>query len=468
MKLFFVILLSISTIFSAPLDSLLRGELTRLGYDTSTVGFIFQSPEGKTLASLNGDKKFILASVNKLYIGSVAFDRLGFNHTFSTNFYCDSLNKLTGEIIGNSTIKGFGDPGFTAEQLWLFAMHLKQQGIESITDTLFIDNSFFDTISIGPGFNDKMSSRAYMAPVSPLSVNFNCTEIHIIPTAPGVAAKVMLFPELQSPKITGKLVTVNGSRDGFKVQTSFNGSDNQFLASGTISSSVKPKIKYRKIWDPVKYFASSFKTVCSQVGIECDAVIIAGDLKDKQKLLYSFPSRNLSEQIKAMFKFSNNFIAEMLFKSVSAEVSGNRGSWSDGANLVKEWLKISIPKFGDINIVNGSGMSNKNLSTPSQISSLLHYAEGQHSWYPEFLSALPIAGVDGTLKHRFKSSILAGKLRAKTGTLNSYGVSNIAGYIPTEKGNYRFVMLINNRTKGLTQHWKTQELILTRLYEKME
>ena len=63
--------------------------------------------------------------------------------------------------------------------------------------------------------------------------------------------------------------------------------------------------------------------------------------------------------------------------------------------------------------------------------------------YSEIRSMLPISGIDGTLKNIYRSELLRGQMKLKTGTLN--GVRCLAGYISTASGkNYRFVFMHNN------------------------
>jgi serine-type D-Ala-D-Ala carboxypeptidase/endopeptidase (penicillin-binding protein 4) len=61
---------------------------------------------------------------------------------------------------------------------------------------------------------------------------------------------------------------------------------------------------------------------------------------------------------------------------------------------------------------------------------------------PEFLASLPLAGMDGTLRSRMKSTP-AGSVRLKTGHLD--GVSGVAGYVTTQAGKaYVLVSLVNS------------------------
>ena len=61
---------------------------------------------------------------------------------------------------------------------------------------------------------------------------------------------------------------------------------------------------------------------------------------------------------------------------------------------------------------------------------------------PEFLASLPLAGSDGTLRARMKTTP-AGAVRLKTGHIDE--VSGVAGYVTTPAGKtYVLVSLIND------------------------
>ena len=67
----------------------------------------------------------------------------------------------------------------------------------------------------------------------------------------------------------------------------------------------------------------------------------------------------------------------------------------------------------------------------------------QDTKYSEIRSMLPISGIDGTLKNIYRSNLLLGQMKLKTGTLN--GVRCLAGFITSKSGKeYRFVFMHNN------------------------
>ncbi len=61
---------------------------------------------------------------------------------------------------------------------------------------------------------------------------------------------------------------------------------------------------------------------------------------------------------------------------------------------------------------------------------------------PEFMSALPIAGLDGTLGSRLTKGFIKGNIRAKSGSMT--GLSSLAGYLTGDDGQrYSFAIMIN-------------------------
>ena len=67
----------------------------------------------------------------------------------------------------------------------------------------------------------------------------------------------------------------------------------------------------------------------------------------------------------------------------------------------------------------------------------------RHKCAQVYLDALPIAGVDGTLKNRMKGTPAAGNVRAKTGTLR--WANSISGYVTTAAGEHLVFSLMINR-----------------------
>jgi D-alanyl-D-alanine carboxypeptidase/D-alanyl-D-alanine-endopeptidase (penicillin-binding protein 4) len=178
------------------------------------------------------------------------------------------------------------------------------------------------------------------------------------------------------------------------------------------------------------------------------------------KPFYVYESPPLGDIVNGMLKFSNNYYAEMLFKTISAIPDSGGGSWEKSSRIAMAWWKEKgLP--GTPVIKNGSGMGNCNRISALQLVGLLQFVWNQKVFLPEYLNSFPSAGVDGTLVSRFKESRLKGHLRGKTGTLNDFGVSTLSGYVLLPKGNYAFSILFNSmNSKYPYINWEMQQKIL--------
>ena len=92
-------------------------------------------------------------------------------------------------------------------------------------------------------------------------------------------------------------------------------------------------------------------------------------------------------------------------------------------------------------VADGSGLSLYNYVSAELLTRLLRYAWRNRNISDCLMPALPIAGVDGTLKNRMKGSTAAGNVRAKTGTLT--GISSLAGYCTAANGHELCFAIIN-------------------------
>jgi D-alanyl-D-alanine carboxypeptidase/D-alanyl-D-alanine-endopeptidase (penicillin-binding protein 4) len=142
-----------------------------------------------------------------------------------------------------------------------------------------------------------------------------------------------------------------------------------------------------------------------------------------------------------MNKFSNNYVAEMLTKQLGS-LSSTPGTIENGVQKMRIYLKdIGIPEKEYV-LLSPSGLNRDNQFTAKHFLTVLTAVQKQLKLYPEFLSSLPIAGVDGTLKNRMKGTPAERWVRAKTGYLNS--VISLAGFAGRKDGTVvPFVFIFN-------------------------
>jgi len=436
-------------------------------YQTASLGICIRDiSRDSTIAVCNADSMFNPASVTKLLTAAVAFDHLGLGYLFTTRIFTDSvLQHDSGITVRNLYIQGGGDPGFTAERLWLFVEHLYHCGIRKITGDLVLDDFFFDSVAVGPGFDEDTTCKAYQSLICALSMNFNTVAVHCRP-GPRVELPIAvdLFPEMSGLKVASLAITVPLSRKNEpEIGTSFDSGTTLVTVKGAMGINEPGNYSFLKLWQTWEAFGDALLPLFARRGIVFQGKITHGKVPSTiatRTPFYEFPSEPLSESVNRMFKYSSNFTAEMLFKTLSARRDTVQGSWNRSTSLVNTWWK-EHGLTGMPVIKNGSGMGNTNRVSPAHIVALLSYVWNQKTFLPDYLAALSTAGIDGTLKLRFVKSKLKGMVRAKTGTLNMYGVNSLAGYLLLPGSTtYAFAIFCNKTGHTQYEDWMMQEQIL--------
>jgi D-alanyl-D-alanine carboxypeptidase/D-alanyl-D-alanine-endopeptidase (penicillin-binding protein 4) len=160
------------------------------------------------------------------------------------------------------------------------------------------------------------------------------------------------------------------------------------------------------------------------------APVIRGKAPETVTVLGEVRSQPLGRVVEHMLLASDNVLAETLARQV-ALAERQPASFAGAAAAVRAVLgRLGLPAAGD-RLVDGSGLSLRDRITPALLAALLRTAASPDR--PELhgvLPGLPVSGYDGTLDERFRTgptSVAAGQVRAKTGTLT--GVSALAGLV---------------------------------------
>jgi D-alanyl-D-alanine carboxypeptidase/D-alanyl-D-alanine-endopeptidase (penicillin-binding protein 4) len=117
-------------------------------------------------------------------------------------------------------------------------------------------------------------------------------------------------------------------------------------------------------------------------------------------------------------------------------------SESAGLEVVKNFLKDAGVNPASLVLSDGSGLSrNDMISAEATLQLLIHMS--RHTYSKDFSDALPIAGVDGTLRNRMRGTVAENNVRAKTGSLSS--AASLSGYLTTASGErLAFSIMVNN------------------------
>jgi len=179
-------------------------------------------------------------------------------------------------------------------------------------------------------------------------------------------------------------------------------------------------------------------------------IAVSGDVGRRVKpesttVLATF-ERPLAEMCAAVNKNSDNFLAEHVFKMLGAQAGGQKNTAKRATQVVKECLEKENIYSDGLCMTDGSGLCRKNLISAATEAELLNRAVKLFGG--KFEATLSVAGVDGTLRRRMKSTSAEGNVRAKTGTLRN--TSALAGYVRSADGeHFAFSFIFNGGSVGL-------------------
>jgi len=179
---------------------------------------------------------------------------------------------------------------------------------------------------------------------------------------------------------------------------------------------------------PAAYAAHALWAALKGDGVSIRGGSTAGATPPGAQPLAQVSSPTLSQLLGLMLPPSDNFFAEMLAKDLGARFAG-RGTTAAGASVVASAV-ASTAGFRP-RIVDGSGLSRADRTSPDQIGRLL-VTLAQSPFGAAVRENLAVAGRTGTLRKRMRGTGAAGRCQGKTGTL--IGVSNLAGYCRSADG----------------------------------
>jgi D-alanyl-D-alanine carboxypeptidase/D-alanyl-D-alanine-endopeptidase (penicillin-binding protein 4) len=159
--------------------------------------------------------------------------------------------------------------------------------------------------------------------------------------------------------------------------------------------------------------------------------------------LAHFDSVPLAEVIRNVNKFSNNVMTRQLLLTVGAEAESPPGTEAKGRLAVANWLSAHGIGAPALFLENGSGLSRETRISAQTMANMLVLA-WRHPYMPEFIASMPLSGMDGTMRNRFRGSDLAGRMHLKTGRLDH--VYAIAGYVQASSGTRYVVVAFHNDT----------------------
>ncbi|MDT4952561.1 MAG: hypothetical protein QOJ02_699 [Acidobacteriota bacterium] len=426
---------------------------------------------GRTLFEENAAKLLHPASNMKIYTVSAALDRLSPDFRFKTSVYALAPPDAAGTVRGDLIIYGRGDPSFAAsfnngdyyKAIDDFAARIVAAGVKRVEGNIVGDESYFTGSRLGYGWEWDDLQWYYGAEISALTVNDNSLDLFVKPGQDiGSQAIITTGPVTPLVTIINHVITgARGTRRNVTVVRPLG--TNTLEVSGSVplglDAADKGNVGSVAITNPAHLFVDMLRSSLASKGVTIAGQSLVIDAHGRNNLLLqtnslveisSVQSPPLSVIAAQTLKPSQNLYTELILRALGKFAASNttvataeRTTADDGIDAVKTFLRgAGIEPRSQVVQADGSGLSRHDYITANATLQLLTYMS-THRYANVFRDALPIAGVDGTLKTRMRGTPAAGNLRAKTGTIN--GVASLSGYVTTAAGERLvFSIILNN------------------------
>jgi D-alanyl-D-alanine carboxypeptidase/D-alanyl-D-alanine-endopeptidase (penicillin-binding protein 4) len=425
---------------------------------------------GDTLYSRNAGKLFMPASNQKLITGAIALDALGKDFRFETRVM-GAPHPIDGILTGDLAIIGSGDPTFSdslaggdamapfraiADSLW-------SRGIRDITGRLIRGADTFPDSTLGFGWAWDDLDHGYSAPVDELTFNEGYATIRFTgaPRPNGIVtiatAPARTIPRLGTVEVTTAMhccqvrsrVEWSGDVRGTRPVVNLRGT---VRPGDTLTINVALRHP-AAAWLDALHEALADRGIRVRGGTEPDLIADTTGMTT----LVTRTSPPLTEVLARFQKPSQNQIGELLFKTV-ARVRTGVGTADSARRVFERQLIAWGADSAGFAVRDGSGLSRHDYLSPETIVRVLETMRRHHD-FGTYYHALPVGGVDGTIRTRMRGTAGEGNVRAKTGTLDK--ARSLSGYVTTADGRLLlFSMLTNNHVVPTREVERVQDAIV--------
>ena len=385
------------------------------------------------------------ASVMKLVTAFAALERLGPAHTWTTRIAGDGPLRA-GVLEGNLYLIGGADPVLGYDRLWKMLRRLRALGVERIAGDIVLDASALRLPPHDPDAFDGRGLRPYNSGPHGLLLHYNTLLLGLHPGKVANAPVTLAAePPLAGLVIDNRILTSDAPcgtwyRD---LQATLE-PGRRLVLSGSLPAACGPRTWSAAPLPPAEFGSALVAALWSEVGGRLGGTVREGRLAASAEELFGDDSDPLADVVRDMNKWSSNVIARQLLATlgrVSLREDATEDMVAAGARAAAATLAAAGIDTDGLVIENGSGLSRNERIRADSLGGLL-LAAWQRPWMPEFIAALPVAGLDGTARRRLGDSPARGQAHIKTGTLN--GVRAMAGYLLDRKGQRHVVVMMVN------------------------
>jgi len=430
---------------------------------------LVDAERGDTILSHDADRLFMPASNQKLLTAAIALQVLGPDYRWQTPVLLHGRQRGS-TWNGDIQVVGSGDPSFSdslrngdaASAFEPVVAALAARGIRRINGRVVATGDAFPGLTTGFGWAFDDFDFAYSAAVDELLYNEGVLTLWVKGgSRAGASTTVRRAPTSSYPPLQNRVLTRVAHDTGAAPEALYDSTGNTLVLTGTVAvgDSARLTVAYRH---PADAFTAALQETLSRRGLRITERRLAvrdtaRRTADTAAILSSAAMRDV---LRRMQKPSQNQIAELLFRTTGLVGSGHGSADSAravGARTLATWGITNA----DAAYRDGSGLSRHDYLTPRAVVRVLD-AMRLSPWFTMYRTALPLAGVDGTIANRMKGTPAAGNVHAKTGTLDK--ARSLSGYATSADGRLvLFSLLCNNYTVPTREVERVQDLLVTTL-----
>jgi serine-type D-Ala-D-Ala carboxypeptidase/endopeptidase (penicillin-binding protein 4) len=394
-------------------------------------GCVVVTQGSQVLYSANGASQYVPASTMKLLTATAVLDRLGASDRLVTKVMGEQAPEH-GVIYGNLYLVGGGDPllrtaAYAASQyppqplytsLDQLALDVRRAGVTEVTGSVVGDESRYDDERTVPSWKPIYTTEGDVGPLSALDVNDGFVPKPPPPPKPPTPPT----PPTTLPPTPGKKSPPATTPPTTAPPTTTHSTSSSSASSSSTGSSTASEFDYDAAANPPATAAAAFMHLLGQDGVAVEGGSTSGTAPAGSTLITSIASAPLGQEIEQMLTVSDDTAAELFTKELGYKESGSGTTAAGTAAIRADLAADGLPVSQLVNI-DGSGLDRGDRVSCDLIVDALR----RDGTAGVIAAGLPVAGKTGTLVDRMLGSPAAGRVHAKTGTLD--GVVALSGFV---------------------------------------
>ena len=436
------------SLLTARLDSLVQNELPK----GSNVGMaVYDLTAGRTLYEYQADRLSRPASTMKLITAITALSQPEFDEPFRTEVWAQG-RVAADTLYGDLYVVGGFDPELTDEDLDSLVAATARAPFSVVKGRVYGDVSMKDSLYWGSGWLWDDNPAAFQPYLSPLMLNKGVVTVSVAPAAQGEPATVTVSPVSTYYRVLNTSQSRTASAGPLRITRPWMRNSNDLVVSGNVT---RREARTFNLYSSQDFFMHTFAERLRAAGIRCiappdsltgapaPAYAFATLVRDDRCTLLASHATPAQKVLDEMLKESDNLNAEAVFYRLGAHYSDRRPvRAADARKAVRELISRVGHNPLDFRLADGCGLSHYDYISPALLVSFLRYAYSDTDIFRKLYKALPVAGVDGTLKNRMgHDKSTRRNVHAKTGSYT--GINCLAGYLQADNGHWIAFAIMN-------------------------